>query len=466
MDDRDDNFPTEEFDAIILGTGLKECIISGLLSKQGKKVLQMDRNDYYGAESASLNLEQMKKTAGDETDEKTDEMLGRGRDYSIDMCPKFIIGCGDLVKMLIHTGVTRYLEFKHVGGSFVFHTNKLYEVPVTAKAALMSNLLGISQRFRAPSFFKWIAEFDENNEKTWSKLKLRDITMADVYKYWKIDENTQSFTGHAIALYTTDDYLSDKHETIPCLKRIQLYAFSLARYSESPYIYPVYGLGGLPEGFSRLSAVFGGTFMLRYAVAEVLYGDDGKCIGVKTDKGQVAKLARGGTLVGDPSYFMNTLGSPKPKIRATGRVARWICVLNHPIAGTGKERSSAQIIIPYKQAKRKSDIYISVMSSQLGVAPKGYYIATISSMVYTDDPKAELMMAYNMVAPVMKEFFFVSETYQPINNPQEDHVFIPSSMDATTHFQSASREVQMIYKMITGADVDLTAKPEDVNKED
>eukprot|EP00497_Spongosphaera_streptacantha_P002373 TRINITY_DN2974_c0_g1_i1.p1 TRINITY_DN2974_c0_g1~~TRINITY_DN2974_c0_g1_i1.p1 ORF type:complete len:72 (+),score=28.29 TRINITY_DN2974_c0_g1_i1:19-234(+) len=28
----DENFPTEEFDAIILGTGLKECIISGLLS--------------------------------------------------------------------------------------------------------------------------------------------------------------------------------------------------------------------------------------------------------------------------------------------------------------------------------------------------------------------------------------------------------------------------------------------------
>ena len=27
-----------EYDAIVLGTGLKECIISGLLSVQGKKV--------------------------------------------------------------------------------------------------------------------------------------------------------------------------------------------------------------------------------------------------------------------------------------------------------------------------------------------------------------------------------------------------------------------------------------------
>lgn len=53
----------EEYDAIVLGTGLKvqadtewwmimsgiqECIISGMLSVSGKKVLHIDRNNYYG----------------------------------------------------------------------------------------------------------------------------------------------------------------------------------------------------------------------------------------------------------------------------------------------------------------------------------------------------------------------------------------------------------------------------------
>ena len=45
----------EEYDVIVLGTGLKECILSGLLSVKGKKVLHLDRNGYYGAETASLN---------------------------------------------------------------------------------------------------------------------------------------------------------------------------------------------------------------------------------------------------------------------------------------------------------------------------------------------------------------------------------------------------------------------------
>ena len=45
---------------VVLGTGLTECILSGLLSVEGKKVLHMDRNDYYGGESASLNLTQVR----------------------------------------------------------------------------------------------------------------------------------------------------------------------------------------------------------------------------------------------------------------------------------------------------------------------------------------------------------------------------------------------------------------------
>lgn len=45
-----------EYDAIIMGTGLTECTISGLLSVNGKRVLHLDRNSYYGADTASLSL--------------------------------------------------------------------------------------------------------------------------------------------------------------------------------------------------------------------------------------------------------------------------------------------------------------------------------------------------------------------------------------------------------------------------
>ena len=54
-----DNLLMFSLQVIVLGTGLTECILSGLLSVEGKKVLHMDRNDYYGGDSASLNLSQV-----------------------------------------------------------------------------------------------------------------------------------------------------------------------------------------------------------------------------------------------------------------------------------------------------------------------------------------------------------------------------------------------------------------------
>lgn len=63
-----------------------------------------------------------------------------------------------------------------------------------------------------------------------------------------------------MALQTTDAYLNQPASA--ACEQIQLYAYSVQRYGKSPYIYPIYGLGGLPEGFSRLCAIHGGTFML------------------------------------------------------------------------------------------------------------------------------------------------------------------------------------------------------------
>jgi Rab GDP dissociation inhibitor len=37
---------------------------------------------------------------------------------------------------------------------------------------------------------------------------------------------------------------------------------SIGRYGDHPFLYPVYGLGGMPEAFTRHCALHGGTYML------------------------------------------------------------------------------------------------------------------------------------------------------------------------------------------------------------
>lgn len=130
----------EEYDAIVLGTGLKECILSGMLSVSGKKVLHIDRNKYYGGESASITpLEELFTRFGVDGPA---EKYHRGRDWNVDLIPKFLMANGLLVKLLIHTGVTRYLEFKSIEGSYVYKGGKIAKVPVDQKEALASDLMG------------------------------------------------------------------------------------------------------------------------------------------------------------------------------------------------------------------------------------------------------------------------------------------------------------------------------------
>lgn len=70
------------------------------------------------------------------------DKYGRGRDWNVDLIPKFLMANGLLVKLLIHTGVTRYLEFKSVEGSYVYKQGKIAKVPVDQKEALASDLMG------------------------------------------------------------------------------------------------------------------------------------------------------------------------------------------------------------------------------------------------------------------------------------------------------------------------------------
>ena len=65
------------------------------------------------------------------------------------------------------------------------------------------------------------------------------------------------------------------------IKRIKLYNESLVRYGSSPYLYPLYGLGELPQGFARLSAIYGGTYMLDKQFDEIVM-EDGKVFGVSS----------------------------------------------------------------------------------------------------------------------------------------------------------------------------------------
>ncbi|NXD32453.1 GDI inhibitor, partial [Spelaeornis formosus] len=57
----------------------------------------MDRNDYYGGDSASLNLTQLYQKFR-QSEPPANLNLGRDRDYAVDLIPKFILSSGELTR--------------------------------------------------------------------------------------------------------------------------------------------------------------------------------------------------------------------------------------------------------------------------------------------------------------------------------------------------------------------------------
>lgn len=430
----------EEYDCIVLGTGLKECILSGMLSVSGKKVLHVDRNKYYGGESASITplQELFQKFGFKEPDEKE---YGRGRDWNVDLVPKFLMANGLLVKLLIHTGVTRYLEFKSVEGSYVYKGGKIYKVPVDQKEALSTDLMGIFEKRRFRNFLIFVQDFQENDPKTWKDIDPQRMSAYQLYTKFGLDKNTQDFTGHALALYLNDDYINEPAANL--IRRIKLYSDSLARYGKSPYLYPLYGLGELPQGFARLSAIYGGTYMLNTPVDEIVY-EGSNVVGIKSG-GVVAKCKQ---VFCDPSYV-------KERIKKTAQVIRCICLLNHPIPNT-RDALSTQIIIPQNQVNRKSDIYVSLVSNTHQVSAQGWFIAMVSTKVETSQPELEIKPGLDLLGPIKQKFVSISDYYEPTDDGKDSKVFISKSYDATSHFETTCLDVLDIYKRATGEEFDFS----------
>lgn len=195
--------------------------------------------------------------------------------------------------------------------------------------------MGIFEKNKLRKLLLFLLNYKEEDPSTHNGLNIHRDTMTTVYRKFGLDPESCEFIGHAMALYYDDSYL--QRPAKETLDRIRLYCESLAAHGDSSFIYPKYGLGELPQGFARsacwlrvpratpgvfpcsLSAIYGGTYMLRKPVDQIVYNAEGQVVGVCSE-GETAKCK---LVVADPSYFPD-------RVHQTGRVVRCICILNRP----------------------------------------------------------------------------------------------------------------------------------------
>jgi len=273
---------------------LKESILATLLAKypenianeakKGVKILQLDRNNYFGSESTSFNLTNLWNHFSRE--KEVPKYYGPDKDWNVDLIPKFIMADGILVKILLKTNVSQNGEWKEIVRIFIYKYSKgglfskaggeLHKIP--SPTLENSSLLGYSERGRYKKFMTFIQNYESNVPKTQNGLSPH-YPFKDFLKKYPLEPNTVDLIGHAMALYTNDDFLSKN--AIITINKLQTFLNSFGRYGDSPFIYPVNGMGEMFEGFSKMFTSCGGRSELNRDIEEILYDENGKFKGIK-----------------------------------------------------------------------------------------------------------------------------------------------------------------------------------------
>jgi RAB protein geranylgeranyltransferase component A len=161
------------------------------LSKAGFKVAHVDENAYYGADEASLSLDEFIKWADErsnsplETESKTFRYMVAQRSrftsvthtapnsldprgYSLSLSPSVIPAVGPLTASLISSGVSRYGSFRLLGRVGIYdRSGKVKAVPESKEHIFKSKEIGLLDKRRLMRFLMFAAsDFEGKGELT------------------------------------------------------------------------------------------------------------------------------------------------------------------------------------------------------------------------------------------------------------------------------------------------------------
>lgn len=131
------------------------------------------------------------------------------------------------------------MEWKSIDGTFVYQWDKggifskakgiIHKVPATAKEAVSSDLMGLFEKNRCRKFFEFCQDYDLEKKEVKKDFNPND-NFATLVKKFGLEVNTTDFIGHAVALYTNDDFLEGTSYDTLC--KIKLYMNSIGRYGK------------------------------------------------------------------------------------------------------------------------------------------------------------------------------------------------------------------------------------------
>lgn len=172
---------------------------------------------------------------------------------------------GKLVDLLISSNICRYTEFRAVDKILTMLNNKLSVVPCSRSDVFNSKNVNIVEKRLLMKFLTSCMEYDKKKEEEKHEFSdfPEDGKFLDLLKQQKLTATLIHYIHNAMCMGNSETTFKDG------LEKVKGFLASIGRYGNTPFLFPMYGCGEIPQCFCRLCAVFGGVYCLGRSITDV-----------------------------------------------------------------------------------------------------------------------------------------------------------------------------------------------------
>lgn len=291
------------------------------------------------------------------------QIIKEGRRFNIDLVSKVLYSRGLLIDLLIKSNVSRYAEFKNITRILAFREGRVEQVPCSRADVFNSKQLSMVEKRMLMKFLTFCMEYEEHLDEYKA---YEQITFSEYLKTQKLTPNLQYFVLHSIAM--TSETASS---TIDGLKATKNFLHCLGRYGNTPFLFPLYGQGELPQCFCRMCAVFGGIYCLRHSVqCLVVDKESGKCKAIIDQFGQ--RIMSKHFLVEDSYFSENTCSHVQYR-----QISRAVLITDRSVLQTDSDQQISILTVPAEESGTSAVRVIELCSSTM-TCMKGTYLVHLT----------------------------------------------------------------------------------------
>ncbi|KKY14716.1 putative rab geranylgeranyl transferase escort protein [Diplodia seriata] len=293
------------WDVLIAGTGVEQSLLALALSRSDKKILHVDKNDFYGGPQAAFSLQEVEAWAKRVNEDETKSSLfrhasitqpapaepaedgpklGFSRSYSLALAPQLLYSRSAILPTLVSSKVYRQVEFLAVGSWWVYSSNtespaepsdgpeegprsvgRLTKVPNGREDIFSDESIDFKAKRLLMKFLRFVGDY-ESQEEVW--LDYRAVSFADFLSdHFKIPKDMH---GPLLAL-TLSLETPEKTTTEYALPRIANHLRSIGVFGPGfACVIPKWGgLAEISQVACRAQAVGGGIYVLGQGVTSV-----------------------------------------------------------------------------------------------------------------------------------------------------------------------------------------------------